>query len=109
MAIQIIPIIKAITPLLAASGGIVKSLTAKQFGARTGVTEDRIKKLEEDLLKMSEVVQSTVEQLQATANELRIQYELNQSKDSRLRFTGIVSTIALCLGVASIVISIMAL
>lgn len=107
MAIQIIPIIKAITPLIAASGGIVASLGDRQAHPKSGASEERIKKLEEDLLRMGEVVASAVEQLQATANELRVQSELNESQESRLRFAGVFSIVALCLSVAAIVLAIM--
>lgn len=104
MAIQIIPIIKAITPLIAASSGIVASLGDRQAHPRGGATEERIKKLEGDLLRMGEVVTSAVEQLQATANELRVQSELNESRKSQLRFAGIFSIISLCLSIAAIVL-----
>ena len=107
MAIQIVPIIKAITPLIAASSGIVATLGERQAHPKSGAAEERIKKLEEDLLRMGEVVASAMEQLQATANELRVQTELNESQESRLRFAGIFSVIALCLSVAAIVFAVM--
>jgi hypothetical protein len=108
MAIQIIPIIKAITPLIIASSGIVQSLGDRLGQGKAGASEERIKKLEEDLLRMGEIVASTVEQLQATANELRVQSELNESRESRLRFAAILVVAALCLSGVAIVLAIMA-
>lgn len=107
MAIQIIPIIKALTPLIASASGIVATLGERQSHPKSGAADERIKKLEEDLLRMGEVVASALEQLQATANELRVQTELNESQESRLRFAGIFSIIALCLSVAAIVFAFM--
>lgn len=54
---------------------------------------------------MSEVVASALEQLQATANELKIQTKINASQESRLRFAGILSLMALCLSLAALVIA----
>jgi hypothetical protein len=107
MAIQIISIIKAITPLIASASGIVATLGERQAHSKSVAAEERIKKLEEDLLRMGEVVASSLEQLQATVNELRVQTELNESQESRLRFAGIFSIIALCLSVAAIVFAVM--
>jgi hypothetical protein len=107
MAIQVIPIIKAITPLIVASGGIVASLTDRQVQPRSGASDERIKKLEDDLLRMGEVMTSAVEQLHATANELRVQSELNEAQEFRIRVFGIFSVVSLCLSVASIVLAIM--
>lgn len=108
MAIQIIPILKAITPLIVASSGIVATLSERLTHPKTGASEERIKKLEEDLLRMGEVVASAMEQLQATANELRIQTELNEARESRLRLAVLFSVIALCMSVAAIVFALMA-
>lgn len=107
MAIQIIPIIKALTPLIASASGIVATLGERKSHPKSGASEERIKKLEEDLLRMGEVVASALEQLQATANELRVQTELNESQESRLRFSAIFSVIALCLSVAAIIFAVM--
>jgi hypothetical protein len=107
MAIQIIPIIKALTPLIASASGIVATLGERRSLPKSGAPEERIKKLEEDLLRMGEVVASALEQLQATANELRVQTELNESQESRLRFLAIFSVISLCLSVAAIVFAVM--
>jgi hypothetical protein len=107
MAIQILPIIKALTPLIASASGIVATLGERQSHPKSGGADERIKKLEDDLLRMGEVVASALEQLQATANELRVQTELNESQESRLRFAAIFSVIALCLSVAAIVFAVM--
>ena len=107
MAIQIIPILKAITPLIVSSSGIVASLGERLAHTKSDASDERIKKLEEDLLKMGVVVASAMEQLQATANELRIQTELNQSHESRLRFASVLSVIALCLSVAVVVFALL--
>jgi hypothetical protein len=107
MAIQIIPIIKAIIPLISASSNIVASLGERQTRPKAGVTEERITKLEEDLLQIGKVVTSAVEQLQATAQELRIQSELNESHESRLRLIWILITVSSSLSVAAIIVAIL--
>lgn len=63
-------------------------------------TEDRVRKLEEDLLRMSQVLASSVEQLQAAAEALRIQSEQNEMREARLRF---VSLAAITAGVLSVI------
>ncbi len=107
MAIPIIPIIKAIIPLIAASSNIVASLGERQGRPKDGATEERINKLEEDLFQMGKVLTSAVEQLQAAAQELRIQSELNESHESRLRLAWIVAISSSCLSVAAIVLAIL--
>ena len=107
MAIPILPILKAIAPLIAASSGIVTSLGDRQAQPKTGASEERIKKLEENLLRMGEVVAGAMKQLQATAEELRVQSEFNATKESRLRWAFIVSMVALCMSAATMVFVIM--
>lgn len=108
MALHIIPIIKAIAPLIAASTGIVASLGERQAQEKSGASAERIKKLEDDLLRMGEVLAGAMEQLQATADALRLQSEINGSLESRLRNARILAMVALCLSVAALVVSIVA-
>jgi len=108
MAIPILPILKAIGPLIAASSGIVTSLGERQGQTRNGPVDERIKKLEEDVLRMGEVVAGSVKQLQAMAEELRVQSEFNATKDSRLRWALICSIAALCMSAAAMVVVLMA-
>jgi hypothetical protein len=103
MAIPIIPILKAIGPLLAASSGI-----AERAGQnRNLATEERVKKLEDELLKMSQILASSMEQLQAAAEALRVQSEQNEAREGRLRTAMIIAVLASCLSAAALTISLL--
>jgi hypothetical protein len=103
MAIPFLPILKAIAPLLVASSGIAGSLGERSAQSRGVASDERIKKLEDDLFKMSQVLNGTIEQLQATAQELRVQSELNQSRHAKLRLALIFSATALGLSAIALI------
>lgn len=104
MAIPILPILKAIAPLLVASSGLAGSLGERTAQTRGMASDERIKKLEEDLFKMSQVLSSSVEQLQAAAQELRAQSELNESRQAKMRIALILSATALGLSAVALVL-----
>jgi hypothetical protein len=108
MAIPILPILRAIAPLLAASSGIAGSLGERAGQARNMASDDRIRKLEEDLLKMSQVVAGSVEQLQAAAQELRVQVDLNESRQKKLQLALMGSILAAVLSFAALIVAIAA-
>ena len=105
MAIKILPILKAIAPLLTASNGLMGSLGDRAEQSRGLAMEERIKKLEEDLLNMSQVVAASVQQLQATAEELREQAEVNRSLTARLRQARIFSIVATCVALVALLLA----
>ncbi len=106
MAIPILPILKAIAPLIAGSGGLVASLTERASQNRGGASDERLQKLEQDALRMSQVLAGALEQLQAIAQELRAQSQRIEARQSRQRLSPIVAPvvagIALCLSIAAL-------
>lgn len=105
MAIPLLPILKAIAPLLVASSGIAGSLNERVGQGTNLATDERVRKLEQDLLKMSQVLAGSVEQLEAAAKELRTQVELNEARESRLRQVTMISAAAAILSVISLIVS----
>jgi len=108
MAIQITSIVKAITPLISASSGLVGLLGERIGQNRNLAVDERLKKLEEDMLRMSQVLASAMEQLQATAQELRVQAELYESRRSRLRLACVLSVLATAVSVLALLLAIFA-
>jgi F0F1-type ATP synthase membrane subunit c/vacuolar-type H+-ATPase subunit K len=104
MGIPILPILKAIGPLIAASSGIVSSLD-RGGQSRNMATEDRVRKLEDELLRMSQVLASSVEQLQAAAEALRIQSEQNEAREARLRHVTMAAVVAGTLSLIALVVA----
>jgi len=102
MAIQIGSIVKAITPLLAASGGLAGLLGERIVQNRNLAADERLRKLEEDMLRMGEVFAAAVVRLQAAAQELQTQAELYESQRARLRWACILSALALGLSVLAV-------
>ncbi len=105
MAVKILPILKAIAPLLSASSGLMGSLGERADQSRGLATDERIKKLEEDMLNMSKVVAASIQELQATVEELREQAEVNRSLTARLRQARILSIVATCVALVALVLA----
>ncbi len=101
MAIQIGSLVKAITPLLAASGGLAGLLGERIGQNRNLAADERCKKLEEDMLKMGEVFAAAVVRLQAAAQELQTQAELFEAQRARLRLACVLSALALAVSVVA--------
>jgi methyl-accepting chemotaxis protein len=105
MAIRITSIVKAIAPLIEASSGLAGLLGERIGQNRNLGTEDRIKKLEEDLIKMGEVLSATVGHLQTTAQALREQVERYESQRARLRMACIFSVLALGMSAVALILA----
>jgi lipoate synthase len=105
MGIQIIPILKAVAPLLAASSGLMGSLGERAVQARELAEPERIRKLEGDMLKMSQLLAASVQQLQATAEELRQQADLYRTQTARARQAFVISISAAVLALAALVVA----
>ena len=108
MASRISSIVKALTPLINASGGLLGLLGERKDQNRSLTTAAAHTKREEDMLRLGNVLASAMEQLQATAQELRVQAELNESQRSRLRLACIFSALALVLSVVALLVAIFA-
>ncbi len=85
MAIQIVPIIKALTPLIANASGIAAAVAQRRKGTGDLRTEDAIRRLEDDLIRTGEVLSGLAEQVAALAEEVRAQAELNERVAQRLK------------------------
>lgn len=85
MALQFLPILKALPTLISSAGGIIASVNARKESSAVLKAEERIKRLEEDVLNTGKVLGGLAEQVQAIAQELRTYAELNESRARRLR------------------------
>jgi len=82
MPIPILPILQALVPLLANAGGIAASLRAPRGGVKM---EDRLQALETEALRAGEVLAGITRQLQAVAEVVRVQAELNEVRERRAK------------------------
>ena len=82
MAIQIIPILKALAPLVANASGIVANMKSSKT---TADTEEKIKRLEEGAIRAGELLSAITEQVEAIAQALREQVELNEAYAKRAK------------------------
>ena len=98
MAIQILPILKTLAPLIADASRIAVGLRT----ANATQTEDRVIKLEQQTIRAGEVLKGVAEQLQALAEELRIQAESTEALKRKVEKLLIISVIALVGGVAGL-------
>ena len=99
MAIPILPILKAISPLIVSSGGIMD----RAGQGRHLATEERVRKLEDELYKMSEILAACSCSMEA-AEALRVQSDLIDAREKRLRVAMILSVLAAGLSVASLIV-----
>lgn len=76
MAIQIIPILKALAPLVANASGIVANMKSSKT---TADTEEKVRRLEEGAIRAGELLSAITEQVEAIAQALREQAELNEA------------------------------
>jgi hypothetical protein len=105
MALPIQSIIKAITPLIASSSGLVGLLGERIGQNRNLPSDDRLKKLEEDMVRMGEVLSAAVGHLQATAQALREQVERYESHRARLRLACLLSALALAMSTVALLLA----
>ena len=101
MALQVIPILKALAPLIAQAGGIAAGLRSSREATRM---EDRVARLEQETLRAGEVLTGVAQQLQAIAQELTRQGELTEALQRRARFTMMGSAVAVALAVVALVV-----
>lgn len=81
MAIPVLPIIKALAPLIVDAGSIVAGLR----GANARKADDRLAKLEQETLRAGEVISGLAQQMQALARALRIQAEQTEQLQRKTR------------------------
>ncbi|ACB74598.1 hypothetical protein [Opitutus terrae] len=102
MPIQVLPILKALAPLLAEAGGMVAGLRSSGRAANIEVRTD---KLEREMLRAGEVLSGLAQQLQAVAQELRVQAELVEAAQKRARVMLILSVVALAASGAALAVA----
>ena len=99
MAIPILPILQALTPLLANAGGIAASLRAPRGDAKI---EDRLQALETEALRAGEMLAGITKQLQAVAEVVRVQAELNEARERKARAALAAALVALGVALAAL-------
>ena len=102
MASRLSSIVKALTPLLNASSGLLGLLGEHREQNRALTIDPGRAKREEDLLRLGNVLAVAMEQLQVTAQELRAQAELYDSQRARIRLACIFSVLALAMSAAAL-------
>ncbi|HYP16109.1 MAG TPA: hypothetical protein VEQ65_02780 [Opitutus sp.] len=102
MAVQIIPILRALAPLVLNAGSVVATLRSSG-GVKT---EDRVARLEQETLRAGEVLTGLAQQLQAIAEELRVQAEQTEAMRRQARLCLIVAGVALLLSVTALVVAV---
>lgn len=100
MAIQVLPILRALAPLIAEAGGLVAGF--RSSGKNTKV-EDRVSQLEQQTIRAGEVLTGLARQLEAVANQLRVQAEATQALQRQAKISLIMSIVALGAGVGALV------
>ena len=101
MAIQILPILRTLAPLIADAGRIAVGLRT----ANAPQYEDRVTKLEQQTIRAGEVLKGVAEQLQALAEELRVQAESTETLRRKVEKLFILSAIALVGGVTALCVA----
>lgn len=96
MAIQILPILKALAPLVANASSVVANLKSKPV---TTNSSEKLERLEREAIETGELLAATAAQLEALARQLEVQAEINERYERRTKWAlalAVVSS-ALCL------------
>lgn len=101
MAIQILPILKTLAPLIVDAGRIAVGLRTSAASQK----DDRILALEQQTIRAGEVLKGVAEQLQAVAQELRVQAEATEALKRKVDVLLIVSAFALAGGLSALIIA----
>jgi hypothetical protein len=102
MALQVIPILRAVAPLIAQAGSIVAGMRSTREATRM---EDRISKIEQETLRAGEVLTSVAQQLQAVAQELTRQAEAVQALQRRAVMMMVASGAGLVVAVIALLVA----
>jgi hypothetical protein len=92
-------IIKALAALAPHANKIVDGIRAANSSPRT---EERIQKLEADLLHSGEILLGLTRQLQAVAEELKAQSELSATREKNVRTALGLSGVAVCTAIVAL-------
>lgn len=102
MALQIIPIIRALTPLISASSSVVASIAQRRREGDDLEAEERVQALENDLAATNRVLASLAEQVQRLAEELEKRNVRLEQRRRRERILSVVCVVALALSTLAI-------
>lgn len=82
MALQILPILKTLAPLVANASGMVANMKST---AASADTKEKIAALEREAIEVGELLAATTIQLEALAKQVNAQAELNERLERRTR------------------------
>ena len=102
MAIHIIPILKALAPLVANASGVVANLSSTKTAAGS---DEKIRRLEEGAIKAGELLSAITEQTEAIARELKAQAEINEALERRARRATVVAWAAVAIALAALALA----
>ena len=98
MALPILSILRTVAPLAAKATEILATYATLQRQGNTLALEERVRRLEEELVQASDVLRSTTQQLLALAEQVRIQQR-------RLIWLAVVTLLTIVLAVASLIVA----
>jgi hypothetical protein len=101
MAIQILPILKTLAPLIVDAGRIAVGLRTSTAAQK----DDRVLALEQQTIRAGEVLKGVAEQLQALAEQLRVQAEATEALKRKVDVLLIVSAVALASGLGALAVA----
>ncbi len=105
MALQFIPVLKALSTIVATAGTAAASLEALRKASPHPALEPRIRALEEESARVAQAVASMAQQTQTLALELQQQATRLQARERNLNLVLIVSVVSGILAVAALIVS----
>jgi Mg2+ and Co2+ transporter CorA len=102
MGLPVVSILRALGPLIISAREIVATYRSAE---NSGRIEDRIALIEQEALRTGEILRAVTEQLEAVAQELRRQAELQQVLERRMRLLTVVAAVAAVLAVGAAVMA----
>ncbi len=106
MAIPILPILKSLPTLINASSAIISSLNARRDPASGLSADERIRKLEDDVLQTGRVLAELAQQVAALAEQVRAQNQLMEVQARRTAALGWISGAAAVMAAIALVVAI---
>lgn len=98
------PILRALAPIVANAGTAAASLAGMRTAANLK-TDERIRALEEQLVRMAEVSSGLAKQTQAIAQELAAQERAAEVLEQKLAATRILAIAAICIAAVAVIVS----
>lgn len=83
MAIPILPILKSLPTIINASSALMSSLNARRDPASALSADERLRKLEDDVMQTGRVLAELAQQVAALAEQVRIQNQLMEAQARR--------------------------